>query len=195
VTIRRRALSFVSLFALGLPLALVARPAAAALHRLTNIHGSACQSSDPQNQPVVYSDAGMLIKVPMTPNPPPVSLACPVPWSQDFSVTQALQKIVVALDWTSAPVSTATPAFNPSCMFYMLTNNNGELWVPLTSVNNPNTSTPEYVFVTQSGAVPLPAYGTVIGSALYCNNVPVGVGILGYTIDTCFATSLLSGCS
>ena len=124
-----------------------------------------------------------------------VSLACSVPWSQDASLTQSLQKVVVTLDWNSVPVS-APPAtaFNPSCMFYFLTSNGGELWIPLTQVNNPGTSTPEYVFnsAISLAGTPLPAYGTVIGSALYCNNVPVGVGIFGYTIDTCFSSGLLS---
>jgi hypothetical protein len=177
-------------FSLGLA---VSRPADATLHRLTNIHGSSCQTQDPQNQGAIYSDTGVLVK----PTPPGalVSVACPVPWSQDMSLTQSLQKVVVALDWTSVPVS-GPVTFNPSCMFYFLTNNNGELWIPLTQVNNPGTANPEFIFNSQVSlaGTPLPAYGTVIGSALYCNDVPVGVGILGYTIDTCFGPAVLSGC-
>ncbi len=171
----------------------VSSSADAAVHRLTNVHGSSCQSGDPQNQPVFYSDTGIMVKTGTDPTAV-VSLACSVPWSQDASLTQSLQKVVVTLDWTSVPVSGTAPAFNPSCMFYFITNNNGELWIPLTQVNNPGTANPEYVFNSQISlsGTPLPGYGTVIGSALFCNNVPVGVGVFGYTIDTCFSSGLLS---
>jgi len=174
---------------LGLALVAFARPAAA-VHRLTNVHGASCQPGDPETQHVLYSDTGMFIKSPV-PTPPNISVACSVPWSQDFSATQPLQKIVVTLDWTCAPVPGGGTSFHPSCMFYMLTSNGGESWIPLTSINRDGTSSPEYVFVSPSTMV-LPAYGTVVGSALYCNDVPAGVGILGYTIDTCFALTSLS---
>jgi len=181
------------LCALALSFAIaVSGSANAAVHRLTNIHGSSCQSQDPQNQPLLYSDTGMLVKRGSDPSAV-VSVACPVSWSQDASLTQSLQKVVVTLDWTSVPVS-GGQTFNPSCMFYFITNNSGEIWIPLTQVNNPGTATPEFVFNSQISlsGTPLPAYGTVIGSALYCNNVPVGVGIFGYTIDTCFSSGVLS---
>ncbi|HET6150343.1 MAG TPA: hypothetical protein VFH68_22580 [Polyangia bacterium] len=182
-----------ALLVFGLTTLASLQASATVLRRLTNVHGSACQTSDPETQHAQYSDTGMLVKVPSTPSPPPVSVACTVPWAQDQSLL-ATQKITVTLDWNSAPISTVA-TFNPSCMFYLLTSNGGELWYGLTLVNNPGTATPEYVFVAQATTtLPLPIYGTIVGSALYCNNVPVGVGITGYTVETCFATSLGSGC-
>jgi len=126
-----------------------------------------------------------------------VSLACSTPWSQDASLSVSLQKVVVTLDWNSVPVSTPT-TFNPSCSFYFLLNNQSEIWIPLTLVNTlppASPAFPEYVFnsTVNLSSTTLPAYGTVIGSAVFCTNVPVGVGIFGYTIDTCFGPSL-TGC-
>jgi hypothetical protein len=171
-----------------LSFALVSASAEAALHRFTNVHGSSCQPQTPKTQSMIYSDTGAVISTAST--PAPISLACPVPWSQDMSATQPLQKVVVTLDWSLAPVS----GFSPSCMFYFILNNYSELWIPLTQINNSGTANPEYVFNSQISlaGTPLPAYGTVLGSALFCSNVPVGVGIYGYTIDTCFSTSLAS---
>jgi hypothetical protein len=177
------------LCALGLTTLASMKASAAVLRRLTNVHGSACQTSDPETQHAQYLDTGMLVK---SATSPPVSLACPAPWAQDQSLL-ATQKITVTLDWNSAPLSGGS--FAPSCMFYLLTNNGGELWYVVTQINNPGTATPEYVFVAQATTtLPLPIYGTIVGSALYCNNVPVGVGISGYTIETCFSTTLLGGC-
>ena len=175
-----------------LSFALISGSADAATHRLTNVHGSSCQPGAPETQHLIYLDSGMLIST--TSTPAPISLACPVPWSQDLSLTQPLQKVVVTLDWSTVPTSGSPPPFNPSCMFYFITNNYSELWIPLTQTNNPGTANPEFVFNSQislAGTI-LPAYGTVLGSALYCTNVPVGVGIYGYTIDTCFSSSIQS---
>jgi hypothetical protein len=114
-----------------------------------------------------------------------------VAWSQDQSLL-ATQKITVTVDWSSAPVG---GGFTPSCMFYLLTSNGGELWYNVSQINNPGTASPEYVFTAAAtNVLPLPVYGTIMGSAFYCQNVPAGVGITGYTVETCFATSLLGGC-
>ena len=176
------------LIALGVVLAPLPSQAITILRRLTNMHGSECQTADAETQHAQYSDTGILIKTDSTPM---TSLACPTPWSQDQGLL-ATQKLTVTLNWISAPTG---GSFTPSCMFYLLTVNGGELFYGSPDIINPGTSNPTYVFTAAATAtVPLPAYGAIIGSAVYCQNVPAGVGVTGYNIEACFATSLLGGC-
>jgi len=166
-----------------------APPVPVMLRRLTNIHGTACQVFDAETQHAQYQDTGMTIKMTSTPL---VSVACPVPWSQDQSPTSLpTQKITVSLEWTSAPVG---GGFSPSCVFYKQTNNAGGIWYGPPVINNPGTPTPEYVLTAAATTIlPLPVYGTITGSALYCTGVPAGVGISSYMVETCFWNSIL-GC-
>jgi hypothetical protein len=165
----------------GLALSLApANPAAAGLlHRYTNYHGSSCQANDPESQHVLYAENGMMVK---SNNPSPISAVCSMPWSQDLSAL-LLNKITVSLEFSSAPVGSG---FTPGCYLDIVTVNGGGMSVRETQINRQGTANPEYVWVVQSSLTdPLPAWGTVASTALYCAGLPTGVIVTGYTIDTC----------
>ena len=152
--------------------------------RVSYSHGSSCQTNDPIAMPALYQDTGIQIKV--TAGGLPASLSCPTTWSQDLNAN-TLQKIIVTLDWNSVPVS-GGGSFAPTCTFYVLSLALGEVAYGLTQINNPGTPNPEYVFVAvPTVAFPLPAWGLVLGSGLYCTGVPQGVGVLGYSVQSCIA--------
>lgn len=164
---------------LALSLAPATQAAAGLLHRFTNFHGASCQVGDPETQRVTYGENGMMVK---STNPSPISAVCSMPWSQDLSLL-TLQKITVSLEFSSAPVG---GGFTPGCFLDIITINGGGLSQGVTQINNAGTPTPEYVWIAQSSSTnPLPAWGTVVSSALYCQGLPAGVVITGYTIDTC----------
>ena len=178
---RRRA--WYSLALLGTLIALPVR--AAPSWRVTYGHGSACQTNDPVVQPALYQDTGIQIKV--TSSGQAASLSCPLSWSQDLNAN-TLQKLIVTLDWNSVPVSVGAGSFSPTCTFYVLSLALGEVAYGLTQINNAGTANPEYVFVALPTAVfPLPAWGLVLGSGVYCTGVPQGVGVLGYSVQSCIA--------
>lgn len=165
---------------LALSLAPATQAAAGLLHRFTNFHGASCQAGDPQTQFVTYGENGMMVK---STNTTPISVICSMPWSQDLSLL-TLQKISVSLEFSSAPIGDG--GFTPGCYLDIATINGGGLSQGVTQINNPGTATPEYVWIAVSSTTnPLPAWGTVVSSALYCQGLPAGVVITGYTIDTC----------
>jgi hypothetical protein len=165
---------------LALSLAPATQAAAGQLQRFSNFHGASCQVGDPETQHVTYGENGMMVK---STNPSPISAVCSMPWSQDL-VPLSLQKITVSLEFSSAPVGGG--GFTPGCFLDITTLNGGGLSQGVTQINNPGTATPEYVWIAQSSNTnPLPAWGTVVSSALYCQGLPAGVVITGYTINTC----------
>ena len=154
--------------------------------RVTYSHGSSCQTSDPASQPALYQDTGIQVKV--TSAGGMASLSCPLTWSQDSSATNTLQKLIVTMDWNSVPVGASPGTFAPSCTLYLTTLALGEVAYGLTQINNAGTPTPEYVFVALPTLVqPLPPWGLLLGSGLYCTSVPQGVGVLGFSVQSCVA--------
>jgi hypothetical protein len=173
------------LFSLAVVVAMFAVSRSAhAFHRYEVFHGASCQVSDPAHQSVLYSDAGITVNT-TTNNP---ALTCPINWSQDSGMPWALafQKMTASLQWFSAP--TGAGGFSPSCMLYVTTTAGSELFATVDHINNPGTPNPTYVFVFATSI----ALGNVLSSNLYCTNIPMGVGISGYTIDNCFSSALTS---
>jgi len=183
--------------ALLLALGGVSRTAHAGFHRFTYTSGAQCKPGAPRNDNISYSERGIKVldQLPPTPAKNPISLICPVPWSQDNPLpwTQTAQMITIQLYMTRDPLPQAaaistTPPPDPGCMAMALGPAGSMVFIPQVTIIDPGTDSPIYV-LQQTQEMPL---GTVFSTALYCDGVVSGTSIVGYSIDICFDNDLSS---
>ena len=163
----------------------IARGAHALQHRYTYINGGICQSADPANKPVHYSDLGLEV----TPSND-ISVACSVPMAEDASSSfppDELQQLSAFVYWEVPPADPmrSTPAVDPTCTIDILTTAGGEIYVSSSGSFGPSTK-PVYVF-SYTGTLPP---GTIQSISLYCLHVANGITLKSIALDTCYAGSI-----